>query len=161
KKILTSQDLSENDARRMLAFKDAALTKRVEQVWGKLREQTPELVEQQLAKFRKQLAELPGDRALGQAVFEKNCMVCHKLAGKGHDVGPDLTGANRRDLEYLLVNILDPNRVVGRDYYSAVVFDKSGRVHTGLLAEDTPQRIVLKGENAKLTVIPRSDIEEF
>ncbi len=161
KKTLTRQDLSENDARRMLAFKDAALTKRVEQVWGKLREQTPKQVEQQLAKFRKQFAEMSGDRQAGQAVFEKNCMVCHKLFGKGHEVGPDLTGANRRDLEYLLVNILDPNRVVGRDYYSAVVFDKSGRVHTGLLVEDTPQRVTLKGENAKLTVIPRSEIEEF
>ena len=161
RKTLTRQELSENDARRMLAFGDAALTKRVEQVWGKLREQTPQQVEQHLAKFRKQFAEQTGDRTAGHAVFEKNCMVCHKLFGKGHEVGPDLTGANRRDLDYLLVNILDPNRVVGRDYYSALVFDKSGRVHTGLLAEDTPQRVVLKGENAKLTVIPRSEIEEF
>ena len=77
------------------------------------------------------------------------------------DVGPDLTGANRRDPEYLLVNIIDPNRVVGRDYYTATVVDKSGRTLSGLLAEDTPQRVVLKGENAKLTVIPRNEIEAF
>jgi putative membrane-bound dehydrogenase-like protein len=161
KKTLSRQDVTENDVRRIMAFKDAALAKKLEQVWGKLREQTPQKVEEQLVKFRKQLAELPADRKAGQAVFEKNCMVCHKLRGQGHEVGPDLTGANRRDMEYLLVNILDPNRVVGKDYYSAFVADKSGRIHTGLLAEDTPQRIVLKGENAKLTVIPRSDIEEF
>jgi putative membrane-bound dehydrogenase-like protein len=161
KKELTRQDVTENDIRRILAFRDAELAKKVEQVWGKLREQTPQKVEEQLVKFRKQLAEHPADRKAGQAVFEKNCMVCHKLRGQGHDVGPDLTGANRRDVEYLLVNILDPNRVVGKDYYSAFVADKSGRIHTGILAEDTPQRIVLKGENAKLTVIPRSDIEEF
>jgi putative membrane-bound dehydrogenase-like protein len=161
KGTLARQDLTENDVRRILALRDASLAKQVEQVWGKLREQTPEKVQQQLVKFRKQLAELPGDRKAGQAVFEKSCMVCHKLHGKGHEVGPDLTGANRRDPEYLLINILDPNRVVGRDYYSAVVLDKSGRVHTGLLAENTPQRVVLKGENAKLTVLPRSDIDEL
>jgi putative heme-binding domain-containing protein len=161
KNVLKREDLNENDVRRLLALKDAELTKKVESIWGKLREQTPAEIEKQLAKFRKQLAELPGDRKLGAAVFEKNCQVCHTLAGKGHQVGPDLTGANRRDVEYLLINILDPNRVVGRDYYSAVAVDKSDAVHTGLLAEDTPQRIVLKGENNKLTTIPRSELGEM
>ncbi|HEV3078181.1 MAG TPA: PVC-type heme-binding CxxCH protein [Gemmataceae bacterium] len=155
------KDLSENDVRRILAFKDRALTDKVEKTWGKLRDQTPGKVEDQLRKFRQQLADLPADRVAGRAVFEKNCMICHRLFGKGNDVGPDLTGANRRDPEYLLINIIDPNRVVGKDYYRAVVFDKSGRLHTGLLAENTPQRLVLKSENSKLTVIPRSEIDDF
>jgi putative membrane-bound dehydrogenase-like protein len=161
KGALDRKDLTENDVRRVLALKDDGLTKKVEAVWGKLREQTPQKLQEQLAKFRKQLAEQPGDRKAGKAVFEKNCQVCHKLNGQGHEVGPDLTGANRRDVEYLLVNILDPNLVVGKDYYAATVTDKSGRVQTGLLAENTPQRVVLKGENAKLTVIPRDQIDEF
>jgi putative heme-binding domain-containing protein len=155
------QDLTENDVRRILKLGDDELAKKVEKVWGKLRAQTPEKVEALLEKFRKQLAEMPADRKAGLAVFEKNCMVCHKLNGKGHEVGPDLTGANRKDVEYLLVNIIDPNRVVGKDYYTATVVDKSGRSLSGLLAEDTPQRVVLKGENAKLTVIPRGDIDAF
>jgi putative membrane-bound dehydrogenase-like protein len=161
KGTLTKQDLSENDVRRVLAHNDAELTKKVESIWGKLREQTPAKVEEQLVKFRRQFADMPGDRKAGQAVFEKNCMVCHKLKGQGNEVGPDLTGANRRDIEYLLVNIIDPNRVVGKDYYTATVVDKSGRSISGLLAEDTPERVVLKGENAKLTVIPRTDIDAF
>jgi putative membrane-bound dehydrogenase-like protein len=155
------RELTENDVRRIVALKDNELSKRVEQVWGRLRAQTPKDLDAQLAKFRRQLAELPGDRKAGQAVFEKNCSVCHTLFGKGNAVGPDLTGANRRDPEYLLINILDPNRVVGREYYTAFVTDKSGRVHTGILAEDTPQRVVLKGENAKLTVLPRNEIDDF
>jgi putative heme-binding domain-containing protein len=161
KGTLTKQDLSENDVRRILALHDAELTKKIESVWGKMRERTPAKIEEQIAKLRGQLAEHPGNRQAGRAVFEKNCMVCHKLRGEGHEVGPDLTGANRRDLEYLLVNIIDPNRVVGRDYYTATVVDKSGRSLSGLLAEDTPQRVVLKGENAKLTTIPRNEIEAF
>jgi putative heme-binding domain-containing protein len=161
KGTITKQDLSENDVRRILAHNDAELTKKVESVWGKLRERTPEKVEEAIVKLRNQLGEHPGDRKAGRAVFEKNCMVCHKLRGEGHEVGPDLTGANRRDIEYLLINIIDPNRVVGRDYYTATVVDKSGRSLSGLLAEDTPEKVVLKGENAKLTVIPRAEIEAF
>jgi putative heme-binding domain-containing protein len=161
KGTLTKQDLSENDVRRILALHDEELTKKLELVWGKMRERTPAKIEEQIAKLRGQLAEHPGDRQAGRAVFEKNCMVCHKLRGEGHEVGPDLTGANRRDLEYLLINIIDPNRVVGRDYYTATVVDKSGRSLSGLLAEDTAQRVVLKGENAKLTIIPRNEIDAF
>jgi putative membrane-bound dehydrogenase-like protein len=161
KGTLDRKDLTENDVRRILELRDVALSKKLEQTWGTLRAQTPEKVELLLRKFRQQLTDLPADRKAGRAVFEKNCMVCHRLFGQGNDVGPDLTGANRRDLEYLLVNIIDPNRVVGRDYYRAVVLDKSGRVHTGLLAENTPQRITLKSENSKLTVIPWTDIDEF
>src|SRR5205823_4308907 len=84
---IARQDLTENEVRGILALKDAALTQQVESVWGKLREQTPEKLEQQLAKFRRQLTELPADRKAGQAVFEKNCMVCHRLYGQGHEVG--------------------------------------------------------------------------
>jgi putative membrane-bound dehydrogenase-like protein len=160
-KQVAKTELTENDIRRVLALRDKELTKAVEEAWGKLREGSPEKVEKALVQFRQLLAEQPGDRKAGRAVFEKNCMVCHKLRGEGHEVGPDLTGANRRDAEYLLVNILDPNRVVGKDYYTAVVLDKSGRLHTGIIAENTPQRVSLKGENAKLETIPRSEIEEM
>lgn len=160
-KQIERSELTENDIRRIHALRDVELTKATEAAWGKLRESSPLEVERQLTQFRQLLAEQPGDRHAGRAVFEKNCMVCHKLRGEGHEVGPDLTGANRRDAEYLLTNILDPNRVVGKDYYTGVVLDTSGRLHTGLVVENTPQRVVLKGENAKATVIPRGEIENM
>src|SRR5262249_56270603 len=56
KGTLTKQDISENDVRRILVLQDAELTKKVETLWGKLREQTPAKVEEQLAKLRRQLA---------------------------------------------------------------------------------------------------------
>src|SRR5207253_2779975 len=83
---LHRDDLNENDVRRMLAFRDAALSAKLEKVWGKLRPQTPEKIEQQVRKFRAQLADMPADRVVGRAVFEKNCMICHKLFGKGNEV---------------------------------------------------------------------------
>ena len=49
-------------------------------------------------------------------MFETNCAKCHKFEGKGADVGPPLDGA-ARDIEYILVNVLDPNRVIGAPYF--------------------------------------------
>ena len=50
------------------------------------------------------------DRELGRAVFAKTCQQCHTLYGVGANIGPDLTGSNRADVEYLLSNIVDPER---------------------------------------------------
>lgn len=155
------KDLTENEARRIAEFRDEDLNRDLEAAWGKLNANTPAKVNEQLAKIRRDLAAHSGDRATGKAIFTKHCSICHTLRGEGNAVGPDLTGANRRDLDYLLINILDPNRVVGKDYYTAMALDKSGRLHTGLVHEDTPQHLVLKGENAKLTTLPKSDLEEF
>src|SRR5205823_7021144 len=88
------------------------------------------------------------------------CAKCHRFEGRGHDVGPSLDGA-ARDIDYLLVNVLDPNRVVGQPYYTRFVTLKNGRVETGLLAAEDTQSITLKSENDALKVIPRKDIEEL
>ena len=58
----------------------------------------------------------PPDRSLGRAVFAKVCQQCHTLFGTGGQVGPDLTGSNRADLDYLLSNVLDPSALIGKDY---------------------------------------------
>ena len=50
----------------------------------------------------------PPDLALGRALFNKTCVQCHILFGSGGKVGPELTGSNRTNLDYLLENILDP-----------------------------------------------------
>lgn len=160
-KQIAKEELTEADARRILDLETPALAQQLETVWGKLRTQTPDSVKQMMAKYTKQLRDLPADRAAGKAVFTKHCQVCHKLFGEGHTVGPELTGANRRDPNYLLENILDPNKLVGKEYYSVTVEDKQGRLHTGLLAEETPDRVTLKGENDKLTTLARADIEQM
>src|SRR5207249_10860265 len=111
-------------------------------------------------KMRGALAEGRASFARGRTVFENQCAKCHKFDGKGHEVGPALDGA-ARDLEYLLVNVLDPNRVVGRPYYLRTVERKDGRLESGLLHAEDEQAVTLKAENDQLKVIPRKDIEKI
>ena len=49
------------------------------------------------------------DRVKGRQLFDKSCGKCHKLFGTGGAIGPELTGAQRGNLNYLLENILDPS----------------------------------------------------
>jgi putative heme-binding domain-containing protein len=56
----------------------------------------------------------------GQRSFKKSCANCHKLYGEGKAIAPDLTGANRSNLEYLLMNIVDPSSVVPKQFTTSV-----------------------------------------
>src|SRR5262249_307169 len=131
----------------------------IEAVWGKVRENTPAELNALIGRMRVSLAEGRGSFERGRKVFEVQCAKCHRFEGKGHDVGPNLDGA-ARDIDYLLVNVLDPNRVVGQPYYTRFVALKDGRIETGLLAAEDERSIALKGENDAIKVFQKRDIEE-
>src|SRR5207244_7349583 len=100
-------------------------------------------------KTRASLYDGRGSFERGRKVFENNCAKCHRFDGKGFEVGPNLDGA-ARDIEYLLVNVIDPNRVVGQPYFTRYATLKNGRVETGLLAAEDDQSLTLKNENDAL-----------
>src|SRR5262249_9100447 len=106
------------------------------------------------------LKKTPGDAKAGVEVFKKLCAQCHKIHGEGQEVGPDITSNGRSDFEQLLSNVFDPSLVIGAGYAATTVTTKKGLVVTGLVVEDTPQRIVLKQQGGKLETIPRKDVDE-
>lgn len=150
-----------NQIRKLLKSGDKELAARVEQTWGKLRTDRNPQREQVVAEMRKLLAGSHGDAANGQVVFMKLCGQCHKLHGTGQDVGPDITVNGRSSFEQLLNNVFDPSLVIGNAYQARTVVTDDGRVLTGLLVEDNPQRIVLKLQGGKLETIARGDVEEM
>jgi putative heme-binding domain-containing protein len=150
-------DLTDNTILAIRAFGIKDLNAQVEKVWGRYRP-TPQELEALIEKMRKEVAAKPGDAAKGKLVFEKNCMQCHKFDGKGHDVGPALDGADR-SVDYILVNVLDPNRVIGQPYYQRVVLLKNGQVKTGLLHAEDDSTLTLKREQAALEVIQKKEID--
>jgi putative heme-binding domain-containing protein len=158
-KRVPREDVHNNIILAVLAFNDRDLNQRVEKVWGQVRMSPPPAeLEDLIVKMRKFVTEKEGDPERGRKVFEKNCLQCHKYEGKGHDVGPNLDGAER-SLDYILINVLDPNRVIGLPYYRKTVLLKNGKLVAGLLHAEDANSITIKGENAVLEAISRDDIE--
>jgi putative membrane-bound dehydrogenase-like protein len=156
---IAAKELNVNQIRSMLSFADRQLSDAVRSVWGHVRMDRSPDRDQVIARMRLVLDAGRGDPAAGVKVFEKVCAQCHKLRGGGSDVGPDLAGVGRNSLEQLLSNLLDPNLVIGKDYQARIVAATDGRVVTGLLVEDSPERVVLKVAGGKLEIVPRSQIE--
>jgi putative heme-binding domain-containing protein len=160
RKKVPANALNVNQVQKLLALKDAELTKIVSGVWGTLRaERNPER-EQVVASMRAFLQKTPGDPQAGAVVFKNLCAQCHRMHGAGQDVGPDLTLNGRSSFEQLLSNVFDPSLVIGTGYQATIVITKRDKVLTGLVVEDTPQRVVLKQQGGKLESIPRAEVDE-
>ena len=151
-------DLTAAAIRQLDDLNDAEIKSWIEKEWGSIRP-TPEARLKEIAEWKKFfLANAKGDPRKGRAVFAKTCMQCHTLFDAGGKVGPELTGANRQDLDYLLSNILDPSAVVGKDYQATTIKTKSERIVTGIIKAEDNNAVTLQTEN-DILIIPKNEIE--
>jgi putative heme-binding domain-containing protein len=149
-------------ARQITAFNQPELSKELAEVWGEVRTTAAEkraLIEAWKHKLPTSVlvqANLPAGRAL----FQKSCVNCHVLYGVGRKVGPDLTGSNRANLDYLLENILDPSASVAADFRAVNIALDDGRVLNGVLSAQTERTITLQTDRDAIT-IDREEIDEL
>ena len=131
--------------RRMRYLKDPVVQKRLDALWPELR--VPPEKQSLVERYSKTLApELLAGANLdaGKQLFTTTCAPCHKLLGAGGDAGPDLTGAQRANLNYLVLNLVDPNAEVADSYRASVVALKDGRILSGVIGKATRETLALR-----------------
>ncbi|HEX5273628.1 MAG TPA: family 16 glycoside hydrolase, partial [Gemmataceae bacterium] len=146
-------DVPAETVRQLRNLKDAALDALIVKAWGTVRK-TPAEKARLIADWKKRLnaAAPPPDLSLGRAMFAKTCQQCHTLYAVGGKVGPDITGSNRANLDYLLENVLDPSAVIPNDYKASVIELKSGKVVTGIVRPGAPGLKTVVTDKEVLTV---------
>ncbi len=152
-------DLTAFHARQINTLGDAALSKRLVEVWGEVRESAADK-QALIARLKKEMTPAvlaKADLKNGRVLFQGVCGACHTLYGIGGKVGPDLTGSGRANLDYLLENVADPSAVIGADYRMIVVTLKDGRILSGVAAAQNEKTLTLRMLTEE-TVIEKSDI---
>lgn len=159
KKRIAATDLSADLVRQLRNLEDEDLQKMIEENWGIVRE-SPEEKKKLIEEYKTliQGGKDDVDVTLGRAVFAKTCAQCHKLFDAGGNVGPELTGSNRANLDYLLSNVLDPSAVMAKDYQPTVIATTDGRIITGILKERQSNALVVVTANEVLT-LPSDEVE--
>lgn len=99
------------------------------------------------------------DVELGKSLFVKNCKICHRLAGDGNKIGPELDGIGVRGLDRILEDVLDPNRNVDQTFRALQVETKDGRTLTGLKLRDEGEALVMADAQGKELRVVKNDIE--
>ena len=149
------------DLRQIRSLGDPALDARIERDWGGVAETSVDKrVRIDSLKESLQPAVLAAaDTSHGRRLFEMSCGRCHKLFGAGESIGPDLTGGNRTNIDYLLENIVDPSGVVNRDYRMSIVALADGRVLNGLVTARDDRTLTLVTPTDR-HVIAAEDIDD-
>jgi uncharacterized repeat protein (TIGR03806 family) len=86
----------------------------------------------------------------GLAAFRKTgCIECHRFAGEGGSVGPDLTGVEKRlPAPKLLEAILLPSKEIADQYASYAIETDDGRVVAGRIERETDELVFLRPHSA-------------
>jgi putative heme-binding domain-containing protein len=130
------------------------------EVWGPVEQSN--IDERAYIKYKKLLTDKAistANPAKGRTVFLQTCGPCHKLNGEGGEVGPDLTGSNRRNVDYLLGNIMDPGAEIQDDYKMVVITTRDGRTYAGNIVAENDRQLTMRVVGKEPFVIIKSSIQ--
>jgi putative heme-binding domain-containing protein len=159
---VSKKDLTAEIVRQLRSLKDSQLDEQIQKVWGTMRDTAADK-QADIAKYKKIFqagGSQPGNASRGRGLFAKTCQQCHTLFDTGGKVGPDLTGSNRGDLDYILQNIVDPNAVIPNDYRAWNLETTDDRTIAGILKQQDEKSVTLVTANETL-VIPRNEIRSL
>ncbi|HEX8377499.1 MAG TPA: PVC-type heme-binding CxxCH protein [Pedobacter sp.] len=95
----------------------------------------------------------------GKALFARTCGSCHQLKGEGGNIGPNLTGSNRTDINYLLLNVLNPSGEIQDAYKLVVITTRDGRTYSGNVISENERQLKLRVVGQGDVVIIKSGIQ--
>ena len=156
------EDISAQQARQLENLGSPEVSQLLERVWGVVQVSSTQQ-KQQLQSIKQMVVEAGSsavDLSAGRALYKKRCANCHRLFGEGEKIGPELTGSGRANLDYILLNSVDPSYDVPEGYKMVVIQTVDGRVLSGVIGEEDPQRIILKTVEQPEVIILKSDIED-
>jgi putative heme-binding domain-containing protein len=151
---VSAGQLSSAQRMQLLAHPDPVLKARAARVFGQGSTGTRAAA---VEKYRGAVS-LPGDATRGQTIFDQTCAACHRLAGRGADLGPALETVRGWDREKLVLHILDPNREVASNYLVFTLELKDGSSLSGMISEETASSIKLKRMGAPDETILRQNL---
>jgi putative heme-binding domain-containing protein len=104
------------------------------------------------------LLSLKGEVAAGKEIFFKSmglqCATCHKVAGQGGEIGPDLTEIGKRlTKRQILESILDPSKDIDAKYAAYQVETDNERLLSGLIVRKDDKSLTIRDPQGKDTTV--------
>lgn len=165
---ITRAEIPSFVARQIADLKDEALTEKLAKNWGQigsavLGAEMEKMALEEHAKWKKVLTPefLKGGNAReGRLLYKTSCGQCHVLFGEGAHIGPDLTGSNRANLDYVLENVTHPNALIGADYELHIFALKDGRSVAGMVRKETESAYTVQTITTE-EVVAKADVAEL
>lgn len=158
---IDSKTVSEPTLRRFMLHDSAEIARLSKKHFGDLSGPSPEELRAQIEKLIGSIGQAKGNPYAGHKLYNETCGKCHTLFGKGGKIGPDLTTYKRDDLRGMLLNVVNPSAEIREGFENFVARTADGRMVTGLIADQDPSVVVLRGADGQNISIARTEIEDL
>lgn len=143
---------------RMGMHDDERLTSLLAKHWGQVRS-TPAEKQEQIDRLAELIRSGSGDLAAGKQLYTKHCATCHRLFGEGAQTGPELTGYERTNLDFMLLAMVDPSAGIREEYTNFMILTDDGRTLTGFLGDSNERTVSIKGLDGQTQTLPQEQVE--
>jgi putative heme-binding domain-containing protein len=159
--VIERNDVSAFALQQLRAYRDKSIQQQVAVLWADDAERLSKADE--IARYKAQMTPAylaQGNVRAGRALFERTCSKCHTLFGEGGTIAPDLTGSGRKQLDYVLSNLIDPSAVIDPAYRLTTMITVDGRVLSGFIVHQGDKFLVLRTQEAQVR-LAMGDIDEL
>jgi len=139
---------------------DAACDALLNRHWSQLKQSSADK-EARIAQVRKLLSSGKGNADAGRDVFKTMCAICHTLNREGGKIGPELTGYERDNLDFMLPAIVDPGLAIREEFTAFTAMTRDGQTLTGFIEAQTPQSVTLRDLNGQKLLLSRADLKSL
>ena len=154
---ITRDDIPEWIARQMRRVVGSGFV----EIWGPI-DELPGDKQLQYKRYERLLqSDSEADPVTGEEVFNRSCRTCHQINGSGGVIGPDLTGANRTSIDYLLSNLITPDEFIQEDYRMMIITTRGGRTYVGSIVAENERQITLRPVGLPDVVLSRADVQSL
>lgn len=158
---LSPQKVPPDVVQQLRSYQDEGIRRLVEKAFGKPIKLTSEEKIADMKRLKELLASQSGDSVAGKEVYLTRCANCHRLFGEGKFVGPALDTYERKNVDFWLLNLVDPSAEIREGFQSFTVLTVDGSVLTGVLeSRDSAQVVLRTADDHRITVQVR-DIEQL
>ncbi|MEM9018435.1 MAG: HEAT repeat domain-containing protein, partial [Verrucomicrobiota bacterium] len=141
---IKARDIEPDVVQLLARHGDREIDQKIAKLWPDQIRQSSQASIAEMDRIREIVRGGVGKPEMGAVHFRARCASCHQLFGEGAEVGPDLTGYERHNLEFWLTGIVDPSLELREEYVNYVASMKDGRILVGLVQEQSPATVTLR-----------------
>ncbi|MFA6946962.1 MAG: c-type cytochrome, partial [Pedobacter sp.] len=160
-KRISKDDVPDQVARRLKQLNEPKISALADKYWPNVKLATSSEKNEAIAKYAKLIRSGSGDVKKGRILYLANCGYCHRLFNEGGSIGPDLTGYERSNVNYFLLNVIDPNADIREGYGLHRVTTKDGRTIEGKIAASNGDTHTIQTQAGKEIILSVGQIREM
>ena len=160
--MIKSRDVSPEVVMLLMQYQNPSLAGRVEHHWpGIVAGGGGVDLAAESKRIRRILREGDGEPSAGKVIYATRCASCHQLFDEGREIGPELTGYERENLDFWIHAMVNPSLELREGYLNYVAMMKDGRTVMGLMKEQNPKTVFLQDMNGGVEVLNRGGMESL